>query len=73
MPISAVLANIYMWRFDRAISDYLKSIGGYYRRYSDDIIIVCDANRHDEVLSILQELISKEELTSQKRKHLFSR
>ena len=63
LPISAVLANIYMWRFDRAISDYLKSIGGYYRRYSDDIIIVCDANRHDEVLSILKELISKEDLT----------
>ena len=63
LPISAVLANIYMWRFDRTILDYLISIGGYYRRYSDDIIIVCDANRHDEVLSILKELISKEELT----------
>lgn len=63
LPISAVLANIYMWRFDRTIFDYLKSIGGYYRRYSDDIIIVCESNNRDEVLSILQELISKEDLT----------
>lgn len=63
LPISAVLANIYMWRFDRTIFDYLKSIGGYYRRYSDDIIIGCESNNRDEVLSILQELISKEDLT----------
>lgn len=62
LPISAVLANIYMWRFDRTISDYLKSINGYYRRYSDDIIIVCEGSKRDEVLSILKELISKEDL-----------
>lgn len=63
LPISAVLANIYMWRFDRTFFDYLKLIGGYYRRYSDDIIIVCESNNRDKVLSILQELISKEDLT----------
>lgn len=62
LPISAVLANIYMWRFDRTILDYLKSINGYYRRYSDDIIIVCEGSKRDEVLAILQELISKEDL-----------
>lgn len=62
LPISSVLANIYMWRFDRAFFDYLKSIGGYYRRYSDDIIIVCDRNKRDKVLSMLKTLISNEEL-----------
>jgi hypothetical protein len=39
-PISGLLANIYLWKFDRLISNYLKSIGGSYRRYSDDIAIV---------------------------------
>ena len=62
LPISAVLANIYMWRFDRVFFDCLKSIGGYYRRYSDDIIIVCDYNKRDEILSMLKILISNEEL-----------
>ncbi len=63
LPISAALANIYMWRFDRAIFDYLKSIGGYYRRYSDDIIIVCEGSKRDEVLLVLKDLIATEKLT----------
>ncbi len=63
LPISAVLANIYMWRFDRTFFDYLKSIGGYYRRYSDDVIIVCEGSKRDEVLLMLKDLISSEKLT----------
>lgn len=73
LPISAVLANIYMWRFDRQLFDYMKSIGGYYRRYSDDIIISCNVNYSDEVQSLLKKLISEVglEITSEKTK-LFS-
>lgn len=73
LPISAVLANIYMWRFDRQLFDYMKSIGGYYRRYSDDIIISCNVNNSDEVQSLLKKLISEVglEITSEKTK-LFS-
>ena len=40
-PISAVLSNVYMIEFDAACFEYIKSLGGFYRRYSDDIFVVC--------------------------------
>lgn len=39
-PLSDVLANLYLLEFDIEISDWVLSRGGYYRRYSDDILIV---------------------------------
>lgn len=41
LPISAILANVYMNEFDITIAKDIDSFGGLYRRYSDDIIIVC--------------------------------
>ena len=38
--ISAVLANIYMIEADKKINEYVVSLGGMYRRYSDDFIVV---------------------------------
>lgn len=38
--ISAVLSNIYMLEFDKAINDYVYNNNGLYMRYSDDFIIV---------------------------------
>ena len=39
-PISAVLSNIYMLDFDKAITDFIKLQQGLYMRYSDDFILV---------------------------------
>ncbi len=39
-PISAVAANIAMIEFDAVINKLVESLGGIYRRYSDDILIV---------------------------------
>jgi hypothetical protein len=39
-PASAVLSNLYMLDFDAALAEYADEIGGLYRRYSDDILIV---------------------------------
>ncbi|MEP3073160.1 reverse transcriptase domain-containing protein [Maricaulis sp.] len=39
-PISDVLANINLLHFDIILSDYVNGKGGFYRRYSDDIIII---------------------------------
>lgn len=40
-PISDVLANLYLFEFDIAVKQYADSIGAYYRRYSDDILLIC--------------------------------
>ncbi|MBK1887912.1 reverse transcriptase domain-containing protein [Marinobacter sp. DY40_1A1] len=40
LPISAVLANLYMYDADLAIQESIRSLGGTYRRYSDDILLV---------------------------------
>lgn len=39
--ISAVLANLYMLEVDKRLFAALESIGATYRRYSDDILVVC--------------------------------
>lgn len=40
-PISAIFSNVYMIDFDAACYAFVRSKGEYYRRYSDDIFIVC--------------------------------
>lgn len=39
-PISALLSNIYMLPFDQRMLAETKAIGGFYRRYCDDILVV---------------------------------
>ena len=41
-PISALLSNIYMIDFDKRMMELAKDQGFLYRRYCDDILIVCD-------------------------------
>jgi RNA-directed DNA polymerase len=38
-PMSAVLSNIYMLDFDRAVAAWVAERGGLYRRYCDDILV----------------------------------
>ncbi|UII26481.1 hypothetical protein LVD15_24820 [Fulvivirga maritima] len=47
-PISATLANIYMLDFDQEIFDEVSSVGGFYQRYSDDLIIICEQRYEDD-------------------------
>src|SRR5690606_7878817 len=48
-PISATLANVYMLDFDQEVQDLTDSIKGYYQRYSDDLIIICEQQYENEV------------------------
>jgi RNA-directed DNA polymerase len=41
MPLSAMAANISMLEFDTAVHAVVNVVGGSYRRYSDDILILC--------------------------------
>lgn len=56
--ISATLANIYMWDFDVYIHEEIEKLGGFYQRYSDDLIIVCESKYEDEVLAKLRTRIA---------------
>ncbi len=40
-PLSAAAANISMLEFDTAVKAAADACGGSYRRYSDDILIIC--------------------------------
>lgn len=64
LPISAMLANLYMLPFDENIIQKLVNLKDcYYRRYSDDLVIVCDINDLDTVEKVVQEEIQKIKLT----------
>ncbi len=64
LPISALLANIYMLPFDERIIEQLvitKNV--FYRRYSDDIIIICNANQVPEIENYVLNEIKNIDLT----------
>lgn len=41
-PISACLSNIYLLDFDNQLNNEAKSKNALYRRYCDDLILICD-------------------------------
>lgn len=59
LPLSAVLANIYLLDFDRnIIKEVVRKYGGYYRRYSDDLLIICDSHQVDNIKQfVLSEIL----------------
>jgi hypothetical protein len=72
LAISAVLANLYLLDFDREmVSTIIYKYGGFYRRYSDDILIICDpsdaAAIKDKVISMIKEskVVISEDKTEQ--------
>ncbi len=56
-PISATLANIYMLDFDQDIFDEVSSINGFYQRYSDDLIIVCEQDYENQIIKLIRDKI----------------
>lgn len=54
-PISATLANIYMVEFDQFIFNKVQDVGGFYQRYSDDLIVICSQNHEDEIIKGVRE------------------
>jgi len=60
LPISAVLANLYLLDFDKAVLENIV-IGkkGFYRRYSDDILIICKPEEASHVEEFVMKEITK--------------
>lgn len=67
-PISSVLANLYMVDFDKEINDSIRSIGGFYWRYSDDMVVICPSIKLDYVQELFETEIKKVKLEIQKAK-----
>lgn len=67
-PISATLANIYLLEFDRIIVEASSAANAVYRRYSDDIILIC-CSEHAQYLEnlIVTELSNVELVISQSK------
>ncbi|WP_341200185.1 reverse transcriptase/maturase family protein [Croceibacter atlanticus] len=64
LPISAMLANIYMLPFDEAmIQKLVKTKNCFYRRYSDDLVVICKTEDVDIVEQLVQQEIDKIKLT----------
>lgn len=57
-PISAVLSNIYMIKFDKDIKRYVTCKGGIYMCYSDDFIIVLPYERDAEIADFTSYIFS---------------
>lgn len=60
LPMSANLANIYMLAFDEWIlENIVRPFQAFYRRYSDDIVLVCDEEHYLQVQKMLNEAIQQ--------------
>jgi len=58
--ISALLANIYLLEFDKLVYNKIKNTeGAMYRRYSDDIIVVCPQDFKTEIKTFVEDCINK--------------
>ena len=59
-PISAAASNLYMIDFDREARAFCDGIGALYRRYSDDILVVCGRAHGSAAESEINRLIAAE-------------
>ena len=61
-PISAAASNLFMMEFDVAMRTYCDKIGAFYRRYSDDILVICKPDEAVVVEAEIYRLITSEKL-----------
>lgn len=59
-PISAVLSNLYLLRFDEEMVKRATGVCGLYRRYSDDILFICPVSVVDEIKNFVYSFIRNE-------------
>lgn len=59
LPISAILANMYLLDYDKSILKYVEKYDGFYRRYSDDIIVIIPTERAEEANKYVSAEIKK--------------
>ncbi|WP_373331490.1 reverse transcriptase domain-containing protein [Salmonirosea aquatica] len=58
-PISAALSNLYFLEVDIDLSNFVNTCNGIYRRYSDDILIVCETKNLSKIKDYIHDAIEK--------------
>jgi len=67
--MSALLSNIYLIDFDKYLKELGIKIGFSYRRYCDDLIVVCPTDKVNEIKDIIiKEILNKYNLIIQDKK-----
>lgn len=69
-PMSALLSNIYMFSFDKEMDRAIRQIGGHYRRYCDDILLVVEEKHAAKVKDLVANKLAAIRLTMQPSKTL---
>lgn len=59
-PMSALLSNIYLIDFDKDLQHKAKAEGFLYRRYCDDILVVCQSDIAEELQKFIIDKIATE-------------
>jgi len=67
-PISGILANLYLIKFDEEVASMINRHGGLYQRYSDDILIICPIGTAKDIYDEVVRLLSNESLKLGKAK-----
>lgn len=69
LPISSTLANIYLLGFDEwMVNEIVEKRDAFYRRYSDDIVVVCPLRFMDEINHLVTGKINDSKLNISKAK-----
>ncbi len=69
LPISAIMANLYMYEFDKQMfAEITEKYKGLYRRYSDDIVVVCGIEEYEKIKQFTENLIQEFKLNIAKNK-----
>ena len=71
-PMSGLLANIYMFDFDRKLTEEAIKRNAFYRRYSDDILLTCDGADSDYFQNLIRESLHEIRLTENPKKTTIS-
>jgi hypothetical protein len=74
-PMSAVLSNLYMLEFDKAVHAEVERVGGFYRRYCDDMLCIVSQDKRELIEDFVMGKIREVCLEIQKEKtmrHTFS-
>lgn len=69
LPLSAILANLYLIDFDKKIvNSFVENGECFYRRYSDDLILICSVDQMMQIKESIESMIKEFNLEISKHK-----